>query len=110
MLSVQLVMMVGVLIAIIPLVLIFYLDLERLQRWKEQHVATAQAEATSSECIEEPLLPKAPAGDSRAGLTGHAILVQDAAMGHWEVDASAGFHVQQGLLDHSAAEAGLSGS
>lgn len=103
-------MMVGMVIAVIPLVLIFYLDLERLQRWKEQHLAPARAEATSSECIEEPLLLKAAAGDSRAGLTGHDILVQDAAMGHWEADASAGFHVQQGLVGHSAAEAGLSGS
>lgn len=95
----QLVMAVAACVTVVPLVLTSFLDLGRLQRWAERARAEAQQGFCSSQgCLEEPLLPKDEAEGGRGGVSGHDILVEDAAMGHWEADAAAAFSVQAATL------------
>eukprot|EP00892_Ulva_mutabilis_P000426 jgi/Ulvmu1/10384/UM061_0068.1 len=112
----RLMMVVALLISIIPVVLVCFLDLKKLQRWKERNSEAPGDAAATAVCrgghqapeeegdvegageAQEPLLPMTAPPRPVHGLTGREILVEDAAMGHWEGDAAAGFAVQVGLL------------
>lgn len=92
------VMLVGIVVSLVPLLLVFFLDLKRLEQWKEGNLGV-EGPSTSSGRLEEPLLPKAAPGRPSREITGRDILVEDGVMGHWEADASAAFYVQRGVLE-----------
>lgn len=92
------VMLVGIVVSLVPLALVCFLDLHKLEQWKEANLAAEQRPGCSSGCLEEPLLPKAAPGRPSREITSREILAEDGAMGHWEADAAAAFGAQRCLL------------